>query len=740
MQDARILMGRLALAAAALGLLGASAAKADDEALDKVAMHVRLVQLAGEIDARSVALDDDPSNADLRAQLEAAIAERDSLSSLLGGDRPTELPPASRANPNMPASPEGSGVIGGRPSTKRMKFARTLDVVPVEYPVMRLLAAPATCTSATQTATNSTPVTIGTAGAPTVSSSIAISGANTHIWNVRVTTFIQHTFAADLDVTIASPAGTVVTLTTDNGGSLDNVFNGTVWSDQAGPGLDLQSVVTDRTYLINGAVLSLSPEEGLGAFFGEDPNGTWTLTINDDAGGDTGQLTSWSLEITALEETPTITETTFTNSTPIAMPNFVPVFSNVAVAGVGETLAYVKLGTGLLHATSDQIDLSLISPSTTIDLVTTDNGGSNDNVFNGTQWYPRADLDGQVPYSANDGIVTDSAYADLVVETPLTPEEPFGVFLGENPNGTWTLAALDDSGGTSGLLTDWSLTIATAACSTCRLTCGGEVTATADPEGCGVAVSFPLPTPSDNTCGNIVCSPASGSAFGLGTTTVTCTADAGATCSFDVTVIDETPPSGGIIIPELFACIGPGEIPVNVADNFADNCDSSLNRFYYPGSGPFTAEGDYAIGALVWDDAFNFWGGFTAFSIDLTPPTVAITSPATDQTGSWPLTNTTTIALDTADNDAAFGGPIYETIELNGCLIYDGGTEGDGDGLLSDELIQLKKPNLCQLMSRCHFFTLEYPTITVRSYDRCGNASEASRILRRRFVKSEVCN
>src|SRR4051812_25840644 len=37
-------------------------------------------------------------------------------------------------------------------------------------------------------------------------------------------------------MTVTSPAGTVVTLTTDNGGSHDNVFAGTRWDDSAAPG------------------------------------------------------------------------------------------------------------------------------------------------------------------------------------------------------------------------------------------------------------------------------------------------------------------------------------------------------------------------------------------------------------------------------------------------------------------------------------------------------------------------
>ena len=37
-------------------------------------------------------------------------------------------------------------------------------------------------------------------------------------------------------MTVTSPEGTVVTLTTDNGGTAGNVFAGTRWDDDAAPG------------------------------------------------------------------------------------------------------------------------------------------------------------------------------------------------------------------------------------------------------------------------------------------------------------------------------------------------------------------------------------------------------------------------------------------------------------------------------------------------------------------------
>ena len=44
---------------------------------------------------------------------------------------------------------------------------------------------------------------------------------------------------------------------------------------------------------------TLTPEEPLAAFIGEDPNGTWTLTIGDDGATDAGTLASWGFVLRA---------------------------------------------------------------------------------------------------------------------------------------------------------------------------------------------------------------------------------------------------------------------------------------------------------------------------------------------------------------------------------------------------------------------------------------------------------
>ena len=90
--------------------------------------------------------------------------------------------------------------------------------------------------------------------------------------------------------------------------------------------------------------------------------------------------------------------------------------------------------------------------------LTTDNGGGNDNVFAGTLW----DDDGGD--SNPPGPATDNVYANLVVETPLVPEEAFGALIGENPNGIWTISVFDDAGGNVGTLNSWTVEVTTCSC------------------------------------------------------------------------------------------------------------------------------------------------------------------------------------------------------------------------------------------------------------------------------------
>ena len=81
-------------------------------------------------------------------------------------------------------------------------------------------------------------------------------------------------------------------------------------------------------------------------------------------------------------------------------------------------------------------------------------------------------------------------------------------------------------------------------CAACSITCPANITQPNDLNQCGAVVNYPAPT-TTGTCGTVACSPASGSFFPKGTTTVTCSTTAGPSCTFTVTVNDTQPPTIG---------------------------------------------------------------------------------------------------------------------------------------------------------------------------------------------------
>jgi hypothetical protein len=81
-------------------------------------------------------------------------------------------------------------------------------------------------------------------------------------------------------------------------------------------------------------------------------------------------------------------------------------------------------------------------------------------------------------------------------------------------------------------------------CAACQITCPANITKSNDLNQCGAVVTYPAPT-TTGTCGNTTCSPASGSFFPKGTTTVTCSTTAGPSCTFTVTINDTQPPTIG---------------------------------------------------------------------------------------------------------------------------------------------------------------------------------------------------
>jgi len=118
--------------------------------------------------------------------------------------------------------------------------------------------------------------------------------------DVDLSIVIEHPNSQDLDISLVSPSGRTITLTSDNGGALDNVFAGTTFDDQA---TGTPSAPNVSNFIFTNLTPSgpIQPEEALGSLIGQPAAGPWVLVILDDAGGNTGTLRSWSLTVSTLE-------------------------------------------------------------------------------------------------------------------------------------------------------------------------------------------------------------------------------------------------------------------------------------------------------------------------------------------------------------------------------------------------------------------------------------------------------
>ena len=74
----------------------------------------------------------------------------------------------------------------------------------------------------------------------------------------------------------------------------------------------------------------------------------------------------------------------------------------------------------------------------------------------------------------------------------------------------------------------------------CTISCPSNITVSNDPGQCAAIVNYP--PPNAVSCGTVTCSPASGTSFSVGNTTVNCTTQAGPGCNFTVTVNDTENP------------------------------------------------------------------------------------------------------------------------------------------------------------------------------------------------------
>ncbi|MBX7223559.1 MAG: S8 family serine peptidase [Blastocatellia bacterium] len=141
---------------------------------------------------------------------------------------------------------------------------------------------------------------------------ITVSGLSGTITKVTATlTGFTHTFADDVDVLLVGPGGQTCILMSDVGGANPATNLTFTLDDTAAASLPDATALASGTFKPTNFVADqfpAGPPNGgtsftypalLSAFNGTTPNGTWSLYVNDDASGDTGNFSGgWSLSIT----------------------------------------------------------------------------------------------------------------------------------------------------------------------------------------------------------------------------------------------------------------------------------------------------------------------------------------------------------------------------------------------------------------------------------------------------------
>jgi subtilisin-like proprotein convertase family protein len=192
------------------------------------------------------------------------------------------------------------------------------------------------------------------------------------VTSVSVSTVIPHTYKGDLIVTLIAPDNTSRILHNRTGAATDNVTT---------------------TFSI--------------------------VTVTDNAAGDTGTLSSWSITFNG--------ERALTANTAIPDNNTTGITSTQTFTQTG-TVAAVKIRCNVTHTYKGDLEIALIAPDNTTVLLHNRTGAATDNV--------------------------NTVFPDLTA-----PAQALSAFTGKSINGAWKLRVRDLSAADTGSLVSWTLSL-----------------------------------------------------------------------------------------------------------------------------------------------------------------------------------------------------------------------------------------------------------------------------------------
>lgn len=235
----------------------------------------------------------------------------------------------------------------------------------------------------------------------------------------------------------------------------------------------------------------------------------------------------------------------------------------------------------------------------------------------------------------------------------------------------------------------------------------------------GAVVTFEV-TSDDST--PVICTPASGATFALGTTSVTCTAGA-ATGSFNVTIVDTTPPALTAPSEVTAEATSPAGAEVVYVVTAEDLVDGDIIPNCAPPSGSLFALGETMVTCFAADTRNN--GDSIAFPVtvvDTTPPviTVITASPA----ALWPPNHKmidvtiTASAVDTVD-----AAPSVRIVSVSSNQPENGTGDGDTgpDWKITGPLTVQLRAEMAGTSKQERIYT-----ITLETQDSAGNVGTAT--------------
>jgi subtilisin-like proprotein convertase family protein len=290
---------------------------------------------------------------------------------------------------------------------------------------------------------------------PSVIDVFGLSGVVTHV--SAAFNGLSHTFPDDIDALLVAPDGSTVMLMSDACGSTDLVgANYTFDSGAAGPMADAgpcpDGSYQPSDYVTGDPMPSPAPPgpygNSLSALNGINPNGTWSLFVEDDANGDTGSMTTWSVTLT--------TQILINDAAPAS-----PYPSTYTLSGFPATLSLAECTLSLFsvnHTFPGDIDMLWEVPSGQNAVIMSDSCGGGDLVNVNLDFFDSAGT-----FLPDNSCVSGSYRpTNFGAGDPFPPPAPAGTngrslgdVEGSSPNGAFNLYVVDDLGGNAGTIDDW---------------------------------------------------------------------------------------------------------------------------------------------------------------------------------------------------------------------------------------------------------------------------------------------